>query len=108
MLINTQIRLHYSKQFNNNIVSHLRKNVKNLHKRMFFIFAIANFYFHKINFCETSEFRVKNFDFHKQSIYFFQTLRQREMFENIIQLCSFIQQSGFFLLSSFDAHKQLR
>ena len=71
MLINTRIRLHYSKQFNNNIVSHLKKNVKNLHKYIFFIFVITNFYFRKINFCKTSEFCIENFNFHKQSIYFF-------------------------------------
>ena len=65
MLINTQIRLHYSKQFNNNIINYLKKNVKNLHKRIFFIFVIANFYFRKINFCKTNKFCVKNFDFYK-------------------------------------------
>ena len=71
MLIDTRVRLHYLKQFNNNIVSYLKKNVKGLYKRILFIFVIANFYFCKISFCETSEFRVENFDFHKQSIYFF-------------------------------------
>ena len=84
MLIDTQIRLHYLKQFNNDIVNYLKKNVKSLHKRMFFIFAIANFYFRKISFCEINEFCIKNFDFYKQSIHFFQTLQQREIFKNTI------------------------
>ena len=84
MLINTQIRLYYSKQFNNNIVNYLKKSVKDLYKRILFIFVITNFYFRKISFCETSKFRIKNFDFHKRLIYFFQALRQREIFENIV------------------------
>ena len=90
MLINTRVRLYYSKQFNNNIVSHLRKSVKDLHRRILFIFVIVNFYFRKISFCETSKFRIENLDFHRRSIYFFQTSQQREIFENTIQLCNFI------------------
>ena len=84
MLINIQIRLYYSKQFNNNIISHLKKNIKNLYKYIFFIFVIVNFYFRKINFCEINKFCIENFDFHKQSIYFFQTLQQCEIFKNTI------------------------
>ena len=71
MLIDTRIRLHYSKQFNNNIVSYLKKNVKDLHKRIFSTFVIANFYFRKISFRETNKFCIENLDFHKRSIHFF-------------------------------------
>ena len=49
MLINVQIRLHHLKKFNNNFVNYLKKRVKNLRKRVFFVFVITNFYIRDVN-----------------------------------------------------------
>ena len=90
MLINTRIRLHHPKQSNNDIVSHLRESVKGLHRRMLPTFVIADFHFRKVSSREASEFRVEDLDFHRRSIHFFQASRQREVFGDTVQLCSFI------------------
>ena len=54
--INVRIRLHYSKKFNNNFVNYLKKRVKNLRKRVFFVFVVTNFYIRDVNVRRSNKF----------------------------------------------------
>ena len=56
MSINVRIRLHYSKKFNNNLVNHLKKRVKDLRKRVLFAFVVTNFYFRDVNARRSNKF----------------------------------------------------